>query len=93
MCGCIVFSQKIINKFNFSTPYFPKHGSYGAVTPMNVMAGFRKAGVFPFDPEVVAILTTSDNMTKPQCSEDKETSPWVSSNSPAVKTVLYRNLS
>ena len=76
---------KIINKFNFSSLF--SQAWYGAVTPINVMAGFRKAGVFPFDPEAVTISTTSDNTTEPQCAEDRETSPLVSPNSPAVEIV------
>ena len=49
------------------------------------MAGFRKAGVFPFNPDAVSI-STSSSMTEPQSSEDTETSPLVSSTNQAMET-------
>ena len=34
---------------------------YGYHSHQCIMAGFRKAGVFPFDPEALAISATADN--------------------------------
>jgi len=49
---CHDFYQKnpgrIITKFNFTQLF--SQAWLQAVTPMNVMAGFRRAGVYPFNP-------------------------------------------
>jgi hypothetical protein len=78
---------KVINRFNFSTMF--SEAWYGAITPINIMAGFRKAGVFPFDPEAVTLSTPPDNSAKIHCSaEVRETSPeMVSPNNPDLETV------
>ncbi|CAI8012135.1 hypothetical protein GBAR_LOCUS7784, partial [Geodia barretti] len=78
---------KVINRFNFSTMF--SEAWYGAITPNNIMGGFRKAGVFPFDPEAVTLSTPPDNSAKIHCSaEVRETSPeMVSPNNPDLETV------
>ena len=55
-----------------------------AVNPINIMAGFRKAGVFPFDPEALSILATADNETELQRSEGETLTQSVASKSLAV---------
>ena len=77
---------KIINKFNFNTLF--SEAWYGAVTPVNIMAGFRKAGVCPFNPDTVTISTSPDNSAKTHCPEVRETSPeMTSSHSAGLETV------
>ena len=77
---------KIINKFNFNTLF--SEALYGAVTVVNIMAGFRKAGVCPFNPDAVTISTSPDNSAKTHCPEVRETSPeMTSSHSAGLETV------
>ena len=74
---------KIINKFNFNTLF--SEAWYGAVTPVNIIAGFRKAGVCPFNPDAVTISTSPDNS---HCPEVRETSSeMTSSHSTGLETV------
>ena len=67
---------KIVNKFNFNTLF--SEAWYGAVTSVNIMAGFRKAGVFPFNPNAVTISTLSDKSAEQHSPEAREASPGMS---------------
>ena len=68
---------KIINKFS--------EAWYGAVTPVNIIAGFHKAGVCPFNPDAVTISTSPD---KSHCPKVRETSSeMTSSHSTGLDTV------
>ena len=76
---------KIITKFNFSSLF--SEAWYAAVTPINIMVGFRKAGVYPFDPEAVTLST-------PAAGPFPETSPeLVLSNHPVSETTLGNSAS
>ena len=44
---------KVITNFNFSSLF--SEAWCRAVTPVNIMAGFRRAGVYPLNPQAVAI--------------------------------------
>ena len=67
---------KIVNKFNFNTLF--SEAWYGAVTSVNIMAGFRKAGVFPFNPNAVTISTPPDKSAEQHSPEGREASPVMS---------------
>ena len=49
---------KVITNFNFSSLF--SEAWCRAVTPVNIMAGFRRAGVYPLNPQAVAITEQSD---------------------------------
>ena len=49
---------KIITKFNFS--YRFSKAWYQAITPLNIMAGYRKAGVYPYNPKALAITEPAE---------------------------------
>ena len=49
---------KVITNFNFSSLF--SEAWCRAVTPVNIIAGFRRAGVYPLNPQAVAITEQSD---------------------------------
>ena len=49
---------KVITKFNFSSLF--SQAWYAAITPLNIMAGYRRAGVYPLNPEAVLITGESE---------------------------------
>ena len=49
---------KIITKFNFSSLF--SKAWYQAITPLNIMAGYRKAGVYPYNPKALAITEPAE---------------------------------
>ena len=59
---CHRFYQKnpgrVINKLNFNSVF--RQAWLAAVTPSNICGGFRKAGVFPFNPNAIQVV---DNTT------------------------------
>ena len=78
---CLDFYQanpgRIITKFHFSRLF--AEAWYKSVTPLNVMAGFRRAGVFPFNPK--AITATSELSTSPGLSGGSSGAPGPSGSS------------
>ena len=67
---------KVVNKFNFNTLF--SEAWYGVVTAVNIMAGFRKSGVFPFNPNAVTISTLPDKSAEQRSPEGREASPVMS---------------
>ena len=49
---------KIIKTFDFS--YLFSKARYQNITPLNIMAGYRKAGVYPYNPKALAITEPAE---------------------------------
>ena len=77
---CHYFYQKnpgrVINNFNFSSLF--SEAWCRAVTPVNIMSGFRRAGVYPLNPEAVAITEQPDHSH----SEDSPSTQPMTHDSP-----------
>ena len=54
-----------------------------AVTPANVIAGFQKAGIYPFNPKAIKVPTGDDI-----CGPAEKVSPVTSSSPPQLVTTL-----
>lgn len=50
---------KVISKINFNSVF--RNAWLNAVTPVNICSGFRKAGVYPFNPDAVEIPESSSD--------------------------------
>ena len=59
---------KIITRFNFSSLF--SEAWYGAITPANIMGGFQKAGMYPFDPQAIIVAhSPSHDSVEPSRSD------------------------
>ena len=76
---------RIVNKFNLNSLF--SEAWYGAVTSVNIMAGFCKAGVFPFNPDAVTLSTCPDNSAVPHSPEARKVSLKISSHSTGLEAV------
>ena len=87
---CHEFYQKnpgnVITKFNFSSLF--SQAWYAAITPLNIMAGYRRAGVYPLNPEAVLITGESEEsrtkLSHSTQSADKVLSPSTQSADKAL---------
>ena len=74
---CHAFHQAqpsaVINKFNFCGLF--KEAWLRAVTPDNVIGGFRKAGVYPYDPTRVSALKHAESNGDKSTSTDVDGPP------------------
>ena len=63
---CHIYFQKhpgkVITQFQFSTLFSEAWGK--AVSPCNIIAGFRTCGVFPFSPEAIKIPAAEEDTNK-----------------------------
>ena len=70
--ACHSFYQKnatqIISKYNFNQVF--KDAWLNAVVPANVCAGFRKAGVFPFNPNAVPVCNKQSGEDDKDANDD-----------------------
>ena len=72
---------RVITRFQFSALFSKAWGT--AVSPSNIIAGFRKCGVYPFNPSAIRVLevyedseiTSSDVPISDSVSSDIDTSP------------------
>ena len=66
-------SGRVLNKVNFWDVFVPSWNS--SITPKNIIAGFKKTGVYPHDPEVIpkeslAPSLITDRDSQPEHGED-----------------------
>lgn len=70
--ACHSFYQKnatqVISKYNFNQVF--KDAWLNAVVPANVCAGFRKAGVFPFNPNAVPVCNKQSGEDDKDANDD-----------------------
>ena len=91
---CHEFYQKnpgsVVTRFNFSHLF--SQAWCKSVTPGNVMAGFRRAGVYPFNPNAITLTedTSADTCSSPSRVE-VDTSHQTSSMSAADETASVNN--
>ena len=81
---------KVVSRFNFSRPFL--RAWCNAVTPANVMSGFRRAGVHPFNPN--AICCSEDSRSDPSSSHLSGETPSKSTdatNPPIGNAVTFNN--
>ena len=58
---------RIMNRFQFSALFSKAWGT--AVSPSNIIAGFRRCGVYPFNPSAISVPDVPDANDDEECSE------------------------
>ena len=66
--------SKIITKFNFSS-LLSEASCGGVITPVNIMAGFCRAGGYPLNPQAVAVTEQSDHSLLDSSSSNPSAEP------------------
>ena len=86
----------VVTKFNFSRLF--SQAWCNAVIPANVMSGFRKAGVYPFNPNAITIIenTSMDSSSTPSRDESGDmpsTSTSTDATTPPISNAVAVNSS